>query len=395
MTAATVTNPWTSALASGVVNLGSGLVSRMFSGGSSIEQQQDWQERMMDKQQANWREQFKLINEYNKPSNVVSRYLQAGISPSAAFGGSSVGQSTASPALGGSGSPVGFPPTMQNGAQMFGTIAQALSALGSAFKNTQEGKSIMSMLEEQLRGLKLTNDQQQFLYNLDQENLPRKQKEEIGKLFAEQLHLTAMAQNANADELLKIEERFKTIAEKNNELLKGSMLQKDLMNYDTNFNTMIEHRKSEIAANRAGAEYSHQQAVTVKEVRDATVRFQIAAAELKEVDSFVERNNQWKRCEARLAELQSMELLPARVSEEIRNAKKRNDWYVVNELLGIVDAGVRAAGTYYGAKTGKGFVDAQNVRNSIDKEYRDWQMNKPNYQPRTYTPRAPWDTDSR
>ena len=120
-----------------------GGIGSLFNKGSSVEQQQAWQERMMDKQQAYWKQQFDYINEYNKPSNVAKRYFEAGASPSAAFGGSSVGQATASPTLGGSGSPVGFPPTMQNGAQMFSTIAQALSSLGSAFKNTAEGKSIM------------------------------------------------------------------------------------------------------------------------------------------------------------------------------------------------------------------------------------------------------------
>ena len=80
--------------------------------GSSVQQQQNWQERMMDKQQQYWREQFDLVNEYNKPKNLVSRYLEAGISPSAGFGSSSVGQSSASPTLGGSGSPVGFPPLL-------------------------------------------------------------------------------------------------------------------------------------------------------------------------------------------------------------------------------------------------------------------------------------------
>lgn len=363
--------------------------------GSSVQQQQNWQENMMAKQQQYWKEQFDLVNEYNHPKNVVQRYLQAGISPSAGFGSSSVGQSSASPVLGGSGSPVGFPPTMQNGAQIFSTIAQAVSSLGSAFKNTAEGKSIMTLLADQLRGLKLDNDQKQFLFNLDQANLPKKQKIEIGNLFAEGQKLTAQANLANEEELLTIEKRYKTIAERLSEITKNSLLQKDLANYDANFNSILENRRSQNAANYASAAESRENAMTVRDMRQWSVLFQKSTAELREVDSFVERNNQWKRCEARLAELRAQEMLPARVEEEIRNARKRNDWYEVNELLGIVDEGVRAAGTYYGARTGKGLVDAQNVRNSIDKEYRDWQMNKPGYQPRTYTPRAPWENYGR
>ena len=225
-----------------------GGIGSLFNKGSSVEQQQAWQEKMMDKQQAYWKQQFDYINEYNKPSNVAKRYFEAGASPSAAFGGSSVGQATASPSLGGSGSPVGFPPTMQNGAQMFSTIAQALSSLGSAFKNTAEGKSIMSLLADQLRGLKLDNDQKQFLFNLDQENLPKKQKIEIGNLFAEGQKLIAQANLANEEELLTIEKRYKTVAERLSEITKNSILQKDLANYDANFNSILENRRAQNAA---------------------------------------------------------------------------------------------------------------------------------------------------
>ena len=225
-----------SVIGSGVGSIFSGLGNEI--AGNSIAQQQAWQERMMAKQQAYWKEQFNMINEYNKPANVAKRYLEGGISPSAAFGGSAVGQSSTSAQLGSSGSPVGFPNTMQSPSQWFSTITQAISQLSSAYKNTAEGKSIMTMLEDSLKGLQLDNSIKAFAFELDKANLPKKQKAEISKLLAEANQSQAMVNVANQEELLKMEQRYKVIQERINEITKGKILSQESLHWLETWKTL-------------------------------------------------------------------------------------------------------------------------------------------------------------
>lgn len=256
-----------SALAAGLGNIGSLLsggasLGSLFSSGSSYEQskklmreQMDFQREMAAKQQDYWMDQFNVTNEYNDPKNAVRRYLNAGISPSAAFGGSAVGQSSAQMSVGSGGVPVGYPPTLQSGPQTFATIAQALSSLGSAFKNSAEGRSISQMMTEQLRGLTLTNDQKQFMFELDKLNLPKRQKQELANLGTQYLKMSAEIGVLNEDELLKMETRFRTIQERVNEITKGEMLSFDAEHYFTTWKSMIDQRRAQIRESNANARY--------------------------------------------------------------------------------------------------------------------------------------------
>lgn len=255
------------ALAAGLGNIGSLLsggasLGSLFSSGSSFEQskklmreQMDFQREMAAKQQDYWMDQFNVTNEYNDPRNAVRRYLNAGISPSAAFGGSAVGQSSAQMSVGSGGVPVGYPPTLQSGPQTFATIAQALSSLGSAFKNSAEGRSISQMMVEQLRGLTLTNDQKEFMLELDKLNLPKRQKQELANLGTQYLKMSAEIGVLNEDELLKMETRFRTIQERVNEITKGEMLSFDAEHYFTTWKSMIDQRKAQIRESNANARY--------------------------------------------------------------------------------------------------------------------------------------------
>ena len=128
----------------------------------------------------------------------------------------------------------------------------------------------------------------------------------------------------------------------------------------------------------ANASLARENAKTVSDLRSWQVGFEQARTEIAQSDSFVKRNTLWEQVEGKLGELRAASMLPNQVEQAIQRAKKENDWYEVNQLLGIVDTGVRAAGTYYGAKTGQGFVNAQDTRNSIQSEYNQYLKDKDN-----------------
>lgn len=195
-----------------------------------------------------WEKQFNMTNAYNKPSKVVGRYLEGGIHPSAAFGGSSVGQSAAVPSAPNAPA-LSFPPSVQNGAQMFSTIAQALSSLGSAYKNTAEGHSILSMLEDNLKGVQIDNSIKQFALELDKMNLDKKQKAEIQMYLSEAAKNGAMVTNLNEDELLKMEQRFKTIQERINEITKGQILSNEATQWMKTWEMNMNEARSRIYFN--------------------------------------------------------------------------------------------------------------------------------------------------
>lgn len=123
---------------------------------------------------------------------------------------------------------------------------------------------------------------------------------------------------------------------------------------------------------RSQAAESSANASTINAIRSDVVRYQKALANIQETKDFVSSNTAWNEVQQSLYELQASKLVPSEMVQAIERAKKKNDWFVVEELLGIVDTGTRAVGTAYGAKTGKGFVDAQNVRNDIQRDYNNW-----------------------
>lgn len=237
-----------------------GSIGSWFSGRSSIAQQQDWQRDNMRLQQQNWEKQFNMTNEYNDPKNVVQRYFAAGISPSAAFGGSTVGQSSASPSLGAIGSPVGFPSWIQNPMQGFSSIAQALSSLGSHFQSSALGKSLLQKLGLELENMQIDNETKQFYLKLDKLNLPKRQQWEIKNLIEENNKLRSDVNVANQTELLAIEQRYKTIAERMNEITRGKLLDVDFQNWQRNWDSIIENRRSQNAANYGAARQSNASA---------------------------------------------------------------------------------------------------------------------------------------
>ena len=142
-----------------------------------MREQQDMQKDFADYQnrlqQETWNEQFTTQNQYNDPSKAVQRYLRAGITPSAAFGGSTVGQSSASiqasPVSGGSlpnASPVRSSIDYANAQNMqFATVAQALASIATAFKGTSEGVKAAKTINEEVEALTSGSFQRLLIYS--------------------------------------------------------------------------------------------------------------------------------------------------------------------------------------------------------------------------------------
>lgn len=225
---------------------------------SDMAYQTELQKELMAEQQMYWEKQFNMTNSYNSPKAMARRYLEGGFSPSAGVAGSSVGQSSASVSSPGVPSPVGVPGYTQNPGQAFATVAQAASSLASAFKNTSEGKSILTMLGAQYRGLMLDNSMKQFAYELDQQNLPKKQKAEISALLGQAAKYQASADLDTEQGMLASELRLKTIQERINAITQGKILSNEALNWLTTWKTQIAEARSRIASNYKQGYYFEQ-----------------------------------------------------------------------------------------------------------------------------------------
>lgn len=117
----------------------------------------------------------RMYNQYQSPQALVRQYQEAGINPRLAFDAGSAG--TMSAVSGSSGSaPAGAmaSPPYQPG-NIFSTgfmdLANSFKAIAEAKKAGAETGSIEALLGEQLRGIKLSNDSQDFLNSVNREYL--------------------------------------------------------------------------------------------------------------------------------------------------------------------------------------------------------------------------------
>lgn len=336
------------------------------------------------------------------PSLQVQGMHEAGINPQVALahstqvatGGSSGNQQAS---YSGGLSPV--PYQAQNPASAFAQVAQGLSSLASAkekganvglIEKQVENMAIDSQMKKALTdGYKLSNELQKLDLKYRDKKLLQDIQEQVvrmatttaqGKLFTEQAKIQQSIDDLNR-------------SMSNYHGQNADFLKLQVANYTVQLNSVLKLNAAQTRKANAQAAESSARTKTENELRGWLVGFQQAKTELAQADSFVARNTYWERLEAKVAELKSMEMLPEQVATQLALARKNNNWYEINEILGIIDSGCRVAGTYYGAKTGQGFVDAQKVRNSIDREYNAWRMSQQPKQGRTYEPKAPWVTE--
>lgn len=157
-------------------NMASGLINQLFGGWNArrqwkytrkqMELQQQYALERMQQEYDYQRQVFDYTNEYNDPTNVVSRYSAAGINPAAVFGSGSVSNpTTISSSPGGSGSGVGSTASTPGGG-MPTAAAPGSAALNysQASKNIAEGDYYRSASSNQ-SAQALTEESYRLLLN--------------------------------------------------------------------------------------------------------------------------------------------------------------------------------------------------------------------------------------
>lgn len=157
----------TGGLASGLVG---GILDMFGLGGDSglsVDDQKELMKYQNDLNMEAWNQQFTTTSQYNDPSQVVKRYMGAGINPASAFDKNTVGISSAAQS-----NPVtGFPApnrTRQeaNPAQYMSSIAQLMSAVSGSRLSDAQANAINEKLFKELRAMDDAHEWQDLTNNL-------------------------------------------------------------------------------------------------------------------------------------------------------------------------------------------------------------------------------------
>lgn len=329
----------------------------------------------------------RMYKQFNSPQAIARQLKAIGVNPATIFskGGSGMGGSAVVPSLGSS-----------SQANVSGLLNPG-APYGSAFQNiTSDAVNMLNNIADselkkaetihvlkQAYGQEFSN-QILELQAVASKMLPQKMAAEVDDLIADAALKRANGKLSESQVSLN---KILGLVYKQDIELKSQQYLEMVMRYsrlneilDNEINLgkeQIKTERSKQSLNYSEVKLNDSNRNTVEQLRSWQVNYQKALSNIAETQDFVTSNTAWNEVQLSLYELEKAKMLPKQLQEAIKHAKKQNDWYEVNELLGIVDAGVKTTGAYYGAKTGKGFVDAQNVRNQIDKDYKDYLKNKP------------------
>lgn len=193
-------------LTGGIASLGSHIFGsnndqkRAFEYQKQLQQMQnDWQaqqnQKAMDFQRQNWKEQFNLTNEYNSPSASVQRLISAGLNPAGAL--NNAGNTSAS--VGGmqgiaNGSPVGSvgAPIASLSIDNRKAIADMIASMSGSARNTADASRTNMLANAELNNLiaKTNNEEAQAYFTQLQTKLQgmfggKKMQSEINALVAQ------------------------------------------------------------------------------------------------------------------------------------------------------------------------------------------------------------------
>lgn len=360
-----------------------------------------WQERMYERQRL---DQENFYKQYQRPEAIAQQLSKIGINPASIFGGQSLGGSVPS-----------MPSPPSGSAATVGSLLNPNASYAEGLQNiTSQTTQLLGTLSDSklkdaqtihtLRmayGQEFTNEMLEISASVSKWSIPEKAKAEINNLMSEAAVnnansklLEAKTATENIMKILRSNEASLTSQQILELSIRVAHLDNLLGGQEQLQYQQIKTEKSIQARNFAEGSLASANAKTVNDIRSDVVRYHKALANITDTRDFVSSNTAWNEVQQSLYELHAAKLIPQEMMQEIETAKKRNDWYEVNQLLGIADEGLKAYGTYYGAKTGKGFVDAQDTRNRIDQDFKDWQKSKSG-QSRSYTPIAPWSTYGR
>ncbi len=205
----------TGLISSGIATLGSNLFGsnsdqkRAFEYQKQLQQMQnDWQaqqnQKAMDFQRQNWKDQFNMTNEYNSPFASVQRLISAGLNPAAAL--NTAGNTSAS--VGGlqgiaNGSPVGSvgAPIASLSIDNRKAISEMIASMSGSARNTADASRTHMLANAELNNLiaKTNNEEAQAYFTQLQTKLQgmfggRKMQAEINSLVAQMVNSYADVQ---------------------------------------------------------------------------------------------------------------------------------------------------------------------------------------------------------
>lgn len=327
-------------VASSILQYPSALISAPLNNYYRHQQQDDSKDLMAYQSQLNqqnWHDQFSTIAQYNEPSAVAKRYLDAGISPSAAFGGSAVGQSGASPSV----APV--TPVLPNNGLNVSSLAQMTALLSAARKDSAQASEITSLLHGKVVSQDLQNEFQELQNIVAHDTLPKRAQLELKKLLSDCLDLQASAGLKGAQELLSDEQRLKTIAERLLAITDNEQAKVVLGRITDLIDAKIKSAYAAAARDTSQASLNTALRATEDALRSGRVTAQEIGNKLLDVQHMMAfRSNEiqetvkYDEISRLCAEAKRAGLINQLTEQEIVRAAKANDWYEVQQLLGIV-----------------------------------------------------------
>lgn len=274
----------------------------------------------------------RMYNNYQSPAAMVKQFREAGLNPRLALDSGSMGQIAASSGSSG-GAPSGSMPSMpyQPG-NIFSTgfmdIANSFKAIAEAKRAGAETNSIESLLEEQLRGIKLSNDAQDFLNSVDRKYLD----DERAKMLA------SVVQDISLKKLQGRELRKKLQL-----LAKENIIKQNVVDtWYSRFQGDMEEQMSRTGVNIENQHLLREKAKSEPALRDAA-RAEAAASRsvalLNDLDYDI---NSATTYEQKQLIREHVEILRKQYdvlqeeSNKLRKEGKYYEWHMVNESLKVV-----------------------------------------------------------
>lgn len=342
----------------------------------------------------------------NSPERMVKRLLKAGISPSVLFGngGNPLGNASSAPSVHGSSVPssvsmpsgssaaVGWP------SQFGDTIAKMLSSIGGYRLNSQEADKIKELLPMMVdKGILDVQQMQEQVFSQQLENYVKNEVKDVRiKQYTQDwlnslqdYYLKLVTEDKfNAEvEFQRLLNKGQLISNETNDFQLKYMLRQQLINLRTQNKVLLSEigvNQSETRRNDSVANYNNALARTENDMREWRVMSERYGAYLNKNQFTVLDGTTQQRMNRIVNETLASELLPEQVRVDLEKARKANDWYEVNQILGIVDTGVSAYSAYKGAQNQGFYAQEMQVRNEINSRYNEYLQNNDVNETRTY-----------
>lgn len=341
------------------------------------------QERLIGAERA-WQEKI------NSPAYQAQQMRAAGMNPAGAgmgdFGGTGTfsppsiqSPSASAPPM--SSSPNGFVAQQPNHSPL-----EALSTLGGFLKDVAQANldsaqkdRVSSLLLGEIEGQALDNLSKSYNNFVNSKTIPARIQQAFNESYKEYVIGLFTGEQAKT-------EQFKQTLLAHQSDLTSADLEKALIitnNMQDIFDLTKREKKASIGLMgaqsiqaRSVADLNRAKKETIDNLREWQTEFAKWESKREKNQFTLEDSTYQSRMNKIVNESIASNYMPDAMKEALTAAKKRNDWYEVNEILGIFDTGVKAYGTYKGAKTGQGIVDAQDVRNDIQRDFFEYQKNR-------------------